>query len=71
MSTETICLLEQGRGLDFDRYVRRTFTTRENAWKFENKQRQHVNIVVLPGRRKVGDRIDWKVEGKGLLEVSQ
>lgn len=63
---ETIALLRNGAGLDFDRYVVRTFATADTAHRFANRQSRNVVIVHLDGRWKAGDRVPWRTSGRTL-----
>jgi hypothetical protein len=56
---ETIALLRNGRGMDFDRYVERVFKSAETAHKYQNAQSRNVTIRRLDGRFKVGDRVPF------------
>lgn len=53
----TICVLRNGMGTDFHRYVTRTFATRDAAWKWENSLDHNVVIREVPGRWKKGARL--------------
>lgn len=58
MQIETIALLKNGYGIDLASYVQHVFKDAETAHKFANKQNHNLRIVRVPGKVKVGDRIE-------------
>jgi hypothetical protein len=57
--TYTLCLIRNGRGMDFTRYVERTFRMEEAAWKWRNTQYRNVTILKVPGKVRKGDSIPF------------
>ena len=66
MQTETIAMVRQGRGMDFDRYVARVFRSAETAHKYQNGLDHNVTIVRLPGKWTTGQRVGWGIKGEVL-----
>jgi hypothetical protein len=51
---ETVCILRNGSGLDFNRYVQRVFRSEEAAHKYVNRLDHNVMLARIPGTWKVG-----------------
>lgn len=51
---ETICILRNGIGLDFNRYVQRVFRNTVTAYRYVNNLDHNVMLVSIPGKWEVG-----------------
>ncbi len=52
--SETVCILRNGAGLDFNRYVQRVFRNKETARRYVNSLDHNVMLARIPGKWKVG-----------------
>jgi hypothetical protein len=66
MTDETICILRNGSGFDFNRYVQRTFRDAETAHKYVNNLDRNVMLVSIPGRWKAGAAVPLTTRTRSL-----
>lgn len=65
-ASETICTLRRASGMDFGSYVEHVFKNEQTAITWRNRQSRMVAIYVLPGRLKVGERIEHGTRRESL-----
>ena len=63
---ETIAVLRNGRGMDLDRYVARTFKSAQIAFAWANRQDRTYAIRVLNGKFRAGDRVPFGIKTREL-----
>lgn len=62
----TYAIIRNGRNVDMGRYVERVFKSEDTANRYVNSLDYNVTLVEIPGKHRVGDRIDWTTKVRSI-----